>query len=467
MKRQGTGKILCGWIFPLAVLAATAPQAATRVDEFQLDNGLKIFVKEDHRAPVVVSQIWYRVGSSYESPGITGISHALEHMMFQGTERVPAGRFAKIVAENGGSQNAFTGQDYTAYFQRLERSRLEVSFELEADRMRNLVLDAGEFAREIDVVKEERRLRTEDNPRALTLERFNATAFLTSPYRNPVVGWMWDLDGLSVQDLRKWYQRWYVPNNASLVVVGDVDPLEVYRLAHKHFGPLRPSEPAKPLDTPEVEQRGLRQIIVRAPAKVPFLVMGYKVPSLGDADQKWEAYALEVLDGILDGGGSARLTRELVRGSQVAAGAGAEYALHSRRSGLFLFSATPAPGRSVQEVEAGLKKAIHELQTQPVTDKELARVKAQVVADAVYELDSNFYQAMKIGLLETLGLGWRTMDEYVDGVSAVTAQQVQAVARKYLIEDQMTVAHLDPLPLQAKASATQNGKGGRHSVSMQ
>ena len=229
-------------------LCSAAALAAGAVHEYQLDNGLKLIVKEDHRAPVMVSQVWYKVGSSYEHDGITGVSHVLEHMMFKGTSAHPAGEFSRIIAENGGSENAFTSRDYTAYFQTMEKSRLPVSFELEADRMRNLVIPEQEFLKEVQVVMEERRMRTEDNPQSLTYEQFNATAYVNSPYRIPVIGWMDDLESMHVEDLKSWYRKWYAPNNATVVVVGDVDPDQVYALAKKYFGPLKPSEiePAKP-----------------------------------------------------------------------------------------------------------------------------------------------------------------------------------------------------------------------------
>jgi zinc protease len=435
----------------LGLLPATLV-AAPKVHEFTLDNGLRLVVQEDHRAPVVVSQVWYKVGSSYEHDGITGASHVLEHMMFKGTAKVPAGEFSRRIAELGGRENAFTSRDYTAYFQTLERSLLETAFELEADRMRGLLLDPEEIAKEVRVVLEERRLRTDDNPQALTYERFNATAFLTSPVRNPVIGWMDDLEQLRMQDLEAWYRQWYAPNNATLVVVGDVEPAAVHALAQKHFGPLEPSPIVPPKPRPELTQQGPRRLTVRLPAEVPYLLLGYKVPALTSAEPVAEAYALEVLAGILDGGRSARLARTLVRGSEIAASAGAGYSLHARLPELFLLDGTPANGHDVAALEQGLRDQIERLQQEPVSADELARVKAQVVASQVYERDSVFYQAMQIGILETVGLGWERLDEYVAGVNAVTPEQVQAVASKYLVDDGLTVAVLEPLPLAAAAA---------------
>jgi zinc protease len=440
--------------------------AASQVHEFKLDNGLKLIVKEDHRAPVVVSQVWYKVGSSYESEGITGISHMLEHMMFKGTDKHGPGEFSRIIAENGGRENAFTGADYTAYFENLERSRLAVAFELEADRMQNLRLEEKEFSKEKQVVLEERRLRTEDQPRAKVYEHFMATAYLNGPYRNPVIGWPADIQHLTLDDLKAWYRHWYAPNNATLVVVGDVDPKQVLELARRWFGKLSPGQipPIKPRT--EVEQVGEKRLTLRLPAELPYLIMGYKVPVLASLqeEQRWEAYALTVLAGILDGGESARLATRLVRGSQVAASASAGYDLYDRLPTLFLFDGTPAQGHTLAELERSLRDEVHKLQTDLVTPEELARVKAQVTAQAIYERDSMFYQAMQIGLLETVGLGWQRMEEYVDRIRQVTAEQVQEVARKYLIPDRLTVAYLEPLPVKGKKpkAESESGIGGKY-----
>jgi zinc protease len=456
-------------LFAIALLLSAAAVQATdpMVHVYRLDNGLKLIVKEDHRAPVVVSQVWYKVGSSYEHDGITGVSHVLEHMMFKGTKKHGPGEFSRIIAENGGQENAFTSRDYTAYFQRLEKSRLPVSFELEADRMRNLRLQEDEFAKELQVVMEERRLRTEDKPESLLYERFNAVAFLNSPARIPPIGWMTDLESLRLDDLQQWYGKWYAPNNATLVVAGDVDPDAVFKLAKRFFGPLKPSEitPEKPRR--EVKQRGPRRETLRAPAEVAYLLLGYKVPVLltaGDGED-WEPYALEVLAGALDGGDSARLTRELVRGQQIAASAGAGYDLYDRAETLLLLDGVPANGHTVAELEAALREQIRRLREEPVSAEELARVKAQVIASQVFEQDSVFYQAMQIGQLESIGLDWTIKDAYLERIKAISSEQVQAVARKYLIEDTLTVGVLEPLPMDAAAVAATRraaAMGGGH-----
>jgi zinc protease len=426
------------------------------VHEYRLANGLKILIKEDHRAPIVVSQIWYKVGSSYESNGTTGVAHVLEHMMFKGTHKHGPNEFSRIIAANGGRENAFTGQDYTAYFQQLEKSRLPISFELEADRMANLNLRAEDFEKEVQVVMEERRMRTEDKPRSLTYEHFAATAFVNSPYHHPIIGWMDDLQNMNVDDMRNWYKNWYSPNNATLVVAGDVEPKAVFELAKKYYGPVKPRPVPKVKPQTEFEQKGIKRITVKAPAQVPYLIMGYKVPVVATAKEEWEPYALEMLASVLDGGASSRFSKELVRGQQIATSAGAGYDIYSRLDELMLFDGTPAKGKTVEDLEKALREQIDKLKTELVSQEELERIKAQVVASKVYEKDSVFYQAMQIGTLATVGLDWQLMNQFVDKLRAVTPEQVQAVAKKYLIDDYLTVAVLDP---QSTPVAANGGHG--------
>ncbi len=426
---------------------------ATEVHEYILENGLKVLVKEQHRSPVVVAQIWYKVGSSYEPSGVTGISHMLEHMMFKGTDLHPAGEFSKIIAENGGRENAFTGRDYTAYFQTLEKSRLAISFELEADRMQHLHLLAEELKKELQVVMEERRMRTEDNPRAKLQEYLMAMAYTSSPYKNPVIGWPIDIENYQVADLQQWYQRWYAPNNATLVVVGDVQAAEVMQLAKQYFAaiPQRLVQALKP--QVEMPQVGVRRMSVQLPAKVPYILMGYKVPSLNTVVDAWEAYALDVLAAVLDGGDSARLPARLQRGQQIATSVGAGYDLGGRLEELFLFEATPVKGKTLLDMELALKTEIRSLQRDLISRSELARVKAQVLASSVYEQDSLFYQAMKLGMAETVGLGWQTSTQYRQKINQVTAEQVRQVASKYLIESQLSIAYLEPQSMLANTPA--------------
>ncbi|MGH8351460.1 MAG: M16 family metallopeptidase, partial [Pseudomonas sp.] len=293
----------------LAVLFQSAAQSATA--EQILKNGLKVIVKEDHRSPVVVSMVWYKAGSIDEVNGTTGVAHVLEHMMFKGTKKVPGGEFSKLIAQAGGRDNAFTGQDYTGYFQQLHRSQLELAFRLEADRMQNLMLSRADFEKEIKVVMEERRWRTDDKPQALVYEQLMAASFEAHPYRRPVIGWMNDLENMTVEDAAKWYHTWYTPNNATLVVVGDVKPAAVFSLARRYFGSIQAK--TLPVRKPQLEpqQTGVRRVTVKAPAKLPYLMMSYHVAVLRDPERDWEPYALELLGGVLSGNESARLNRSL------------------------------------------------------------------------------------------------------------------------------------------------------------
>lgn len=439
---------------------------AGKVHDFTLDNGLNLIVKEDHRAPVVTSQVWYKVGGSYEQEGRTGLAHMLEHMMFKGTKKYGPGEFSRIMAANGASDNAFTTMDYTAYFQTLEKSRLPLSFEMEADRMRNLVLTDVEFAKEKQVVLEERRTRTEDQPNSLTYEHFMATAYQNSPYKNPTIGWMNDIQNHTLADLQQWYQRWYAPNNAVVVVVGDVNPEEVLELAKKHFGPLPRSEIVPPLARPEGEQYGMKRITVKRPAKLPYLVMGYKAPvlTLTAKEDLWEMYALAVLSYVLDGGDSARLSKHLVRGKEIATSVWAGYDMFSRLTDLFTFGGIPTEKHTVAELEAAIRDQIQQLQTTLIDKNELEKIKTQLRAAKVYELDSIFYQGMQIGALETIGLDWQLLDDYLDNIARVTPEQVQKVAQKYLIDDHLTIAVLEPQPLDKNqaVTTTQPATGALH-----
>ena len=438
-----------------------APSALADTHEFRLDNGMKLIVKEDHRAPVAVAQVWYRAGSMDEVSGTTGVAHVLEHMMFKGTKAVPGGQFSKIIAAAGGKENAFTSSDYTAYFQQLQVTKLPVSFRLEADRMHNLIISDEEFAKEIKVVMEERRWRTDDKPQALVYEQLRAAAFNSHPYRHPVIGWMNDLENMTAEDARDWYRRWYSPSNAILVVVGAVEPQAVLKLAQEHYGNI-PARVLPPRKQPaEAEQRGIKRLTVKAPAQLPYLLMGYHAPALQKPEDDWEPYALDVLSGVLDGHASARLNKSLVRERQVASEVGAGYDLVARGPSMFLLDGTPAEGKTVGDLEAALRAEVEKIKQDGVSEEELQRVKAQIVANRVYQRDSMFYQAMLIGQMETTGLPHQALDVILDKLKAVTAGQVREVARKYLIDERLTVGALDPQPLDA-AKTAKAPEGGRH-----
>ena len=448
------------WLITLAALQlgtfAVSSFADANIQEFKLDNGLHLIVQEDHRSPVVVSQVWYRAGSLDENNGKTGVAHVLEHMMFKGTKQVPAGQFSRLIAAAGGKENAFTGQDYTCYFQQLEKSQLPLSFKLEADRMANLQLTKEEFDKEIKVVMEERRWRTDDKPQSQVNEEFMAMAYKAHPYQRPVVGWMNDLENMTYLDAQEWYKTWYAPNNATLVVVGDVEASAVFKLAKQYFSVIKAHE--LPVRKPQVEpiQKGERRLIVKAPAKLPYLLIGFHAPTLSDApktpEQAWEPYALEVLAGVLSGNESARLNQKLVREQQIAIDVSAGYDSTNRgRQSLFELDGTPSDGKTATQLEAALLDQIEKVKTSGATPAELNRIKAGVIASEVYKRDSMFGQAMEIGTLETTGYSWKLSKEFIAKIKAVTSEQVQAVAKKYLVKDNMTVATLDPQPIDPNA----------------
>ena len=420
---------------PAHAQSAPAPSAAPppapaddarHTFERTLPNGMKVIVREDHRAPTVVHLVLYRVGSVDEAKGRTGISHVLEHMMFKGTERHPTGEFSRLVAQLGGRENAFTTSDYTGYFQQIGK----------------------EFDQELRVVMEERRLRTEDRAQALVYEQFRAQAFVASPVRHPVIGWFSDLRALTVDELRDWYAQWYTPSNAIVVVVGDVSADEVWRQAEATYGQVKAHAlPQRaPLDEPE--QRGLRRAWVKAPAENPYVTMGFRVPRLDDVERDTEPYALEVLAAVLDADENGRLTRNIVRGSRVANQVGAGYDSITRGPTLFVLDGTPAEGHTTADVEQALREEIAKIARDGVAADELERIKTQYVAGEIYKRDSIMAQAMEIGSLEITGFTHRDADRILARIAAVTSDEVQAVAKKYFSsDDTLTIATLLPQPL--------------------
>ncbi|MDQ8039087.1 MAG: pitrilysin family protein [Rickettsiella sp.] len=439
----------------LGLLLSPHLSLAENVHEYHLKNGLKLLVKEDHRAPVVISEIWYKVGGSYEPNGITGISHALEHMMFRGTQKYGPNRLEQIVAANGGQQNAFTDNDFTAYYQEFSVDKLSISFNLEADRMRNLLLRQGDFAKEIQVVMEERRMRVDDNPQATLLERFNAAAFVESPYHHPVIGWKNDLKNMTVTDVRAWYKNWYAPNNAIVVVVGDVKPNEVYQLARKYFDPIQPIPLPAIKPTGNIQPLGQHRLTLHIPAQLTWLVMAYPVPVIKTDFKSSDPYVLDLIATLLSSGNSGQLAKNLIRGKQIAAEADASYNPFSRLNNLFILDAIPTPGHTLTELETSLLKQIKLLQTHIVSTEELKRAKAQIAANKIYQEDSITQQAYELGSLAAVDLPWQLEKDYLKHINAVTPKQIQNVANKYLQSQYLTIAHLHPLSWQSSHTTTQ------------
>lgn len=433
-------------IFFSVIAHAEAVKPVTH--EFELLNGMKVVVREDHRAPTVAHMVWYRAGSVDEVSGKTGVAHVLEHMMFKGTKNLLPGDFSKKVAEIGGRDNAFTSKDYTAYFQQIEKSHLEKMMALEADRMVNLQISESEFLKEIQVVMEERRLRTDDQPQAIVHERLYAAAFENTPYRNPIIGWMTDLESMTYLDAKEWYEHWYAPNNAILVVSGDVRPEDVLRLAKKYYEPL----PAKklPIRKPQIEvpQLGLKRIEVKVPAENADLTMAWRVPKLDPNKlDDMDSYALQVLAAILDGHANSRMNRLLVRSKRFADAVDASYSPLGRGPQLFSLSANISKKISPEIVEAEIRNMLRDISLHGVTSAELERVKTQLMAAQIYKKDSVFGQAMEIGVFEVNQISWRYIDEYISSIQKVNSDQIKNVIKKYLNDDSLTIAFLNPQPI--------------------
>lgn len=412
---------------------------AARVHETVLPNGLKILVLEDHKAPVATFQVWYRVGSRNEALGRTGLAHILEHMMFKGTERVAPEAYTRIIQVNGGQTNAFTTQDYTMYFASIASDRLNVVMDLEADRMTNVVLDAEHFHPERDVVIEERRLRVDNNPVAALFEELHAIAYVAHPYEWPTIGWMDDIRQVTVDDLKEYYRAHYIPNNAFLVVVGDVDPARFVASAREAFAQTAAGTPPGLVRSIEPVQRGERRVELHREAELPFVALAFHVPNFTSVDGP----PLEVLETLLGGGESSRLHRELSYRRRLAHEIGAEYDTLSMDPGLFIVFGQPLPGKSVAELEKGLRREIDALRAAPPSADELARVKKSIEARYVFGQDSLFTQGLWLGQYELLG-DWRGIDNYLPAIRAVTAADVQRVATTYFDPTKQTVATLMP-----------------------
>jgi zinc protease len=431
-------------------LAQTAT-AETKAQQFKLENGFTVVVKPDHRAPTAVHMVFVRVGSMDEVDGWSGIAHILEHMMFKGTVKLKPGEFSRRVAALGGRENAFTMHDATGYYQQIPAGKLEDVMKLESDRFAHNQWPDDEFKHELEVVKEERRMRTEDQPRARLWEALQAETFQASPYRRPVIGWMSDLESMTPQDAREFFRRWYVPTNAVVVVVGDVDPAKVLALAKKYYGtiPARPVPVRKPRAEPE--QLGERRLDFKAPAEQSYVAMVYKVPQLTSFErtpQNDDALALTVLSAVLDGYNGARLGRALTQGpDRVADSAGANNGLWGRGPQLFTLDGVPAKGKTPEQVEAALRAEVAKVARDGVTEEELKRVKTQWVAGETYKLDSLMNQAREIGSYWVMGLPPDAGERLIDRLKSVTAEQVKSVAARYFGDDQLTVGILRPQPL--------------------
>ena len=439
------------------LFALASPATATETREFILSNGMKVLLVEAPKAPVVTVQVWYKVGSRNEVMGRAGLSHMLEHMMFKGTVKYPKGTFSRLIRKNGGIDNAFTSQDFTAYFENLAADRVELALEMEADRMQGLVLDMKELTTEREVVKEERRLRTEDDPQGALVEALFAQAYLSHPYHWPVIGWFNDLDAMTLDDLQQHYDTYYSPNNATLIVVGDIKADSLLPAIKQLFEPIPRGPEPRPIARMEPEQKGERRFLLKRDAQVAFVMMGYRVPNFSSED----SYALDILDSILSHGKSSRLYQSLVYEQKSALAVGAEYSLLQSDPGLFYFYALVSPNQKPELVEKSLNREIKRLQTDLPTELELQRAKNQVEASHIFEQDSNFRRAMLLGQAESVGAGWQKIDQFVERIRAVTAKDIQRVARQYLTEDNRTVGTLIPVPPKQPGTPSSAARQGR------
>jgi zinc protease len=453
------------------VAQAQSTTGSAKATQFSLPNGMTVIIKPDRRAPTAVHMLWVRVGSMDEVDGTTGVAHVLEHMMFKGTPKVPVGEFSRRVAALGGRENAFTSKDYTGYYQQIPSNRLEDVMKLEADRFAHNQWNDNEFAKELEVVKEERRMRTDDDPRALMEEAHAAAVFVASPYRRPIVGWMNDLDAMTPNDAREFFKRWYVPANAAVVIAGDVDVAQASAWAKKYYGPI--PKRAVPERKPRVEpaQTGLRRIDFKAPAEQSFVSLAFKVPSLeslGKADEKLpdsqtDALALTVLSAVLDGYSGARLDRALMQGPERVADSASSYnGLWGRGPQLFALEGVPSEGKTPEQVEAALRAQIERIAKDGVSLAELNRVKTQWIASEVYKKDSVVSQANTLGVQWIQGQPLDADERLIARLRTITPEQVQAVAKKYFGDDQLTVAILRPQPLDKNRKPRTPAAGARH-----
>ncbi len=429
---------LLSCFFPAVSQAASITDS---VQEYTLRNGLKVLVVEDHKAPVVTFEIWYKIGSRYESVGKTGLSHFLEHMMFKGTHKHGPKTFSNIIQRNGGSNNAYTTKEYTVYHESLSSDRIKIPIELESDRMADLLLDPKEVSSERKVVMEERRMRYDDNPQNLLYEELVAIAFNAHPYRWPVIGWMPDIAALSRDDLYRHYRQNYSPDNSFIVVAGDVNAGTLLPQIEKDFGAIARSREKTP-ETPSKEpaQLGEKRIYLRnKEVQLPYIIIAYHVPSFPDQD----SFALDVLSTILSEGKSSRLYQSLVYEKRAAISTFADYDGFNRDPFLFSLGANAAPGKDIREIEKLLYDEIDRMKQAPPSERELQKAKNRIEASFIFAQDSNYSKARYTGLFEIMG-GWRLMDKYLAGIKNVKASDIKAMANKYFVTDNKTVGVLLP-----------------------
>jgi zinc protease len=413
-------------------------------ETFTLDNGMQVVVITNRRAPVVTHHVWYRIGSSDSPLGKSGLPHFHEHLMFKATKEMASGEFSKEVARNGGNDNAFTGPDYTGYFQTIARDRLELVMRMEADRMTNLILDEDEVLRERDVVLEERSMRVDNNPSARLAEQINAAQFLHHPYGVPVIGWRHEIEAYTREDSLEFYKTWYAPNNAVLLVAGDIDAAELKPLAEKYYGVIPAKEIPDRVRVQEPPQSAAREVTLKDPrVRQPSWSRSYLAPSFASGATE-HAYPLIVLSDILGGTSTSRLYRSLVIEQQIATSAGAYYRGSALDLGSFRLYASPKPGVSLDELEAAIEAELQRLVDEPVTEDDVKRATDRLVAEAVYARDSLSGAVRSFGIALTTGRTVDDVEAWPERIAAVTADAVNAAAAAVLKPERSVTGRLLP-----------------------
>ncbi len=417
----------------LAAPALAAGENSSKVAAFTLPNGLELVVIPDHRAPVVTHMIWYKVGAADETPGKSGLAHFLEHLMFKGTAKHPAGQFSKVVSRLGGRENAFTTNDYTGYFQRVPSEKLKTVMEFEADRMTGLQLTDAVVLPERDVILEEQNQRVRNNPHARLSQQIDAALFLNSPYGKPVIGWRHEMEQLSRDDAIGFYRHFYAPNGAVVVIAGDVEPQEALKLAQETYGKVERRSSIMPRHRPQEPPPVAARRLTLADPRVeqPMIQRAYLVPSF-TTGKPGQSEALEVLAHILGRGNNSRLYRGLVVDKHLAVGAGASYDSSAIGMSKFSIYGATRPGVTLPQLEAAIDAVIAEVASKGVTPEELARSKTRLIADAVYAHDSQASMARWYGEALSTGSTVSDVEHWPDHIRAVTAQQVQDAARQWL-----------------------------------
>jgi zinc protease len=438
--------------FALALAHLQPAQAVVfNPESFTLSNGMQVVVITNHRAPVVTHMVWYKVGAADEPAGKSGIAHMFEHLMFKATRRRASGEFSKIVARNGGRDNAFTSQDYTAYHQTVAVDRLEIVMRLEADRMRGLLLNADEIETERQVVLEERRSRTDNSPRARLSEQFNASFYLNHPYHKPVIGWAHEVRAITQKDLKAFYNKWYRPNNAILVVAGDITAKQLRPLAIKYYEPIPPGNIPARIRPTEPPHDAARRVVLRdARVRQPSWRKGYLAPTLGSGEKK-HVYPLQVLAEVFGGGATSRLNRALVIDATVAISAGAYYDGDAMGPGGVHVFASPRPGVTMDAIEAAVGREIAKLTGAGVTDEEVARAKQRMRSSAIYARDSSGGGARALGAALASGQTIEDVESWPERIGAVTKDQINAAARA-VFRDKASVTGLLLPPTKPKGN---------------